>query len=56
MQLSDQHIDTFIALYEKQFGVVLDRETAIKKGIDLCNFVRMVSSPSLQEVEEQHEV
>ena len=49
MQLSDQHINTFIALYEKHFGVVLDREMALKKGIELCNFVRMVSFSSQEE-------
>ena len=56
MQLPDQQLDTFIALYEKHFGVVLDRETALKKGIELCNFVRIVSFSSPVEVDELQEV
>ena len=43
MQLSDQHIDEFIKLYEKHYGVVLDRAEAEEKGMELCNFIRIVS-------------
>lgn len=43
MQILDQHLDEFIQLYEKHYGVVLDREEAEKKGMELCNLVRIVS-------------
>ena len=44
MQLTDRHIDEFIALYEKHYGVVLDRLVAMDKGIQLCRFVELVCS------------
>jgi len=44
MQLKDKHVDDFISLYEKHFGMVLDRETAEGKGMELCNFIRIVSN------------
>lgn len=43
MTLSDQHIDEFIALYEKHYGVVLERDVAMAKGIQLCRFVEIVA-------------
>jgi hypothetical protein len=43
MQLSEEHIDKFIALYEKHFGIVLDRKTALEKGLKLCRFVEIVA-------------
>jgi hypothetical protein len=43
MQLQDQHINDFIELYKKHFGVVLSRAQAEEKGMQLCNFVRLVS-------------
>ena len=42
MQLTDRHIDEFIALYEQHHGVVLDRIDAMEKGIQLCRFVELV--------------
>ena len=42
MTLTDQQIDGFITLYEKHHGVVLSREDAIQKGVQLCRFVEMV--------------
>lgn len=42
MKLTDQHIDEFIALYQKRYGVVLDRAVALEKGIQLCRFVELV--------------
>lgn len=42
MQLSNELIEEFIELYKKHYGVVLDREVAIKKGIKLCNLIRLV--------------
>jgi hypothetical protein len=42
MKLSDQHINEFIALYQKHYGVVLDRAVALEKGLQLCRFVELV--------------
>ena len=43
MTLSDQHIDEFISLYEKHHGVVLERDIAIEKGMQLCRFIEIVA-------------
>ncbi len=42
MKLSDQLLDEFIALYEKHYGVVLERDVALAKGLQLCRFVELV--------------
>lgn len=42
MQLSDRHIDEFIVLYQKHYGVVLERAEALEKGLRLCRFVELV--------------
>ncbi len=42
MELPAQHLDEFIALYEKHYGVVLDRQTALEKGLKLCRLVELV--------------
>lgn len=42
MELPAQHLDKFIALYERDFGVVLDRQTALEKGLKLCRLVELV--------------
>ncbi len=41
MQLQDRHIDEFISLYEKHFGVVLERPIALEKGLKLCRLVEL---------------
>jgi hypothetical protein len=43
MQLQDQHIDEFISMYEKHYGVVLGRAEAMDKGLKLCRLVEIVS-------------
>ncbi len=43
MTLSDQHIDEFISLYKKHYGVVLEREVAVEKGMQLCRFIEIVA-------------
>ncbi|MFT5849313.1 MAG: hypothetical protein ACI9H6_000118 [Patiriisocius sp.] len=43
MKLQDRHIDEFITLYAKHYGVVLERDTALEKGMELCRFIRIVS-------------
>lgn len=42
MQLQDQHIDEFIALYQKHYGIRLERSIALEKGLQLCRFVELV--------------
>lgn len=42
MTLSDRHLDEFIALYQEHYGVVLERNLALSKGLKLCSLVRMV--------------
>lgn len=43
MRLTDKHIDEFIELYRKHYGVVLNREEAEKKAVQLCRFVKLTS-------------
>jgi hypothetical protein len=43
MQLQDQHIDEFISMYERHYGVVLERVEAIDKGLKLCRLIELVS-------------
>lgn len=50
MRLSDPLIDEFIILYEKHHGVVLSRDDALEKGMQLCRFVELVDF-STKEVE-----
>ncbi len=40
--LPDRHLDVFIKLYQKHYGVVLERAVALEKGLQLCRFVEMV--------------
>ena len=42
MELQDHHINKFITLYEKHYGVVLERTEALKKGLELCRFIELV--------------
>ncbi|MDC1205480.1 hypothetical protein N8083_01375 [Candidatus Pacebacteria bacterium] len=42
MELLDQHVDEFIVLYQKHYGVVLERDEAIKKGRQLIRLVELV--------------
>lgn len=48
MQLSDHHIDEFIVLYKKHYGVVLDRALAIEKGLELCRLIKLVDFESAE--------
>lgn len=42
MKLSDPHLDEFIELYQKHYGVVLERTEAFEKAMKLCRFVELV--------------
>ena len=43
MQLQDQHIDEFISIYQKCYGVVLERAEAMDKSLKLCRLIELVS-------------
>lgn len=49
MQLADQHLDEFIALYQNRYGETLDRDKALEKGLHLCRLVELVSLDSKNE-------
>lgn len=42
MKLTGQHIDEFIEMYRKRYGVVLGRDEALKKGLRLCRLLEIV--------------
>ena len=44
MRLSDKHIDRFIDLYEKKYGVRLERQDAIMIATKLLSFIQVVES------------
>ena len=51
MQLQDRHIDEFIELYRKHYGIRLERAIALEKGLQLCRFVELVSVEPKNETE-----
>ena len=42
MNFSDQHLEEFIAMYQKRFGVVLTKQEALEKAIRLVRFMKSV--------------
>lgn len=42
MRITDQQINAFIQIYQKNFGVVLDRESAYTKGIKLVEVMQLI--------------
>ncbi len=50
MQITDQQLNRFIEIYQKHFGVSLDRETAHKKGMKLAEVTQLL----LKENYEKH--
>jgi len=42
MQLNNQHIDEYIAMYQKRYGVRLSREKAHDSALRLCRLVEIV--------------
>ncbi len=48
MQLLDHHIDEFIALYKKHYGVILERAVALEKGMGLVRLIELAHRPSAQ--------
>lgn len=50
MQITVQQIDKFIQIYQKNFGVVLSRDSAYEKGNKLAETIKLI----LQENYEKH--
>ena len=50
MQITDKQIDRFIQIYQKHFGILLDRESALKKGQKLAEVTQLI----LKENYEKH--
>lgn len=46
MQISDQRLDEFIALYRVEFGVELDKEEAREASITVVRLVKAVYAPN----------
>lgn len=46
MRITDQQLDTFIQIYQKNFGVMLDRESAYTKGIKLVEVLGLILKDS----------
>ena len=44
MRLEEKHIDQFIELYERKYGVLLEREEAVDMATRLVGCVRVVES------------
>jgi hypothetical protein len=43
MELQDHHIEDFIDLYQKRYGVVLEANEAHKKALQLCKLIELVA-------------
>ena len=42
MQITDKQLDKFIEIYQKNFGVLLDRESAQTKGVKLAEVTQLI--------------
>jgi len=42
VQITDKQLNKFIQIYQKHFGVLLDRESALKKGLKLVEVTRLI--------------
>ena len=45
MQFTEKQIDSFIALYEKEFGEKISREEALKQATALVSIVKLTYKP-----------
>ena len=48
MQLTDQDIQRYIDLYQKEYGVLLDKKTAFEKGSRLVRLMKLTYLPELK--------
>lgn len=53
MQLTDQDITKFQALYQSEFSMEISREEAYEKGIKLIRLVKLIYKPMTKEEHEQ---
>lgn len=45
MQITQTQLDKFIELYQKEFGVILDRESGYKKGLQVLQIMKSIYKP-----------
>lgn len=45
MRISDQQLDRFIEIYRKNFGITIDRATALEKGAKLVRLMEIIYKP-----------
>ena len=45
MGFTDQQIDSFIALYKREFGEVIDRAEALRQATSLVSLVKITYKP-----------
>jgi len=41
LPLDERHLDKFIKLYQKHYGIDLERAEALKKATQLCRFMEI---------------
>ena len=54
MQISDFQLNKFIDLYHKEFGVMLDKESAYAKGVQLLDLMKLTYKPITKENHEKY--
>ena len=45
MQITDRQLENFIEIYQKNFGVRLDRESAYRKGVQILQLMKLTYKP-----------
>lgn len=50
MRLTDQDIQKYIDLYQKEYGVLLDKKTAFEKGSRLIHLMQTTYLPNLRKI------
>lgn len=53
MQISEQKLDEFISLYQKEFGIILDKKIAYDKALRLLGLIKIIYLPEL--INKNHE-
>ena len=49
MQFTDKQLDSFIALYKKEFSEIIDRAEALKQATALVSLVKLTYKPMTKE-------
>ena len=50
MKLTNQNIQRYIDLYQKEYGVLLDKKTAFEKGSRLVRLMQITYLPKLRKI------